>query len=122
MAQDYLLRQLREALLRLTQTPQRATEVKLESEEQIRQSVRHLARTRVSALLRQLRAARGYSYEEVSERTGLSQQLLFDVEYKDRRLTLDELRLLATCYQVQVEDILGIDLAERRPRAVDPDE
>ncbi len=122
MAQDYLLRQLREALLRLTQTPQRATEVKLESEEQIRHSVRHLARTRVSALLRQLRAARGYSYEEVSERTGLSQQLLFDVEYKDRRLTLEELRLLAACYQVQVEDILGIDLTEGRPKAVDPNE
>lgn len=76
----------------------------------VRASVSQLARSRVSATLRQLRAARGLSYDMIRERTGLSQQLLYDVEYGDRRLTLDELMLLAECYDVSAEDILGIEL------------
>jgi hypothetical protein len=46
----------------------------------------------------------------VRQRTGLTMQLLYDVEYRDRSLTVDELRLLAICYEVSVNDILGIDL------------
>jgi transcriptional regulator with XRE-family HTH domain len=69
-----------------------------------------VARSRISQTLRQLRAANGLSYAQVQSNTGLSQQLLYDVEYGDRRLTLDELRLLADCYHVAVNDLLGIDL------------
>ena len=79
-------------------------------ERTVRDSIRQLARQRVSQLLRQLRAAQGLTYEQVHDSTGLSQQLLFDLEFKDRRLTLDELRRLAVCYRVSVNDILGIDL------------
>ena len=75
-----------------------------------RESIRSLSRSRVSSLLRQLRAVHGYSYAEVQTKTGLSQQLLFDVEYKDRRLTLEQLGALAACYQVSTGDILGIEL------------
>ena len=53
---------------------------------------------------------KGLSYGQVQEQTGLSQQLLYDMEYKDRRLTLAELQALAACYAVSVDDILGIDL------------
>lgn len=79
---------------------------------QIREAVSRLARSRVSATLRQLRAARSLSYEAVRERTGLSQQLLYDMEYGERRLTLAELHLLAECYDVAVNDVLGADVEE----------
>lgn len=79
---------------------------------QIREAVSRLARSRVSATLRQLRAARTLSYEAVRERTGLSQQLLYDMEYGERRLTLAELRLLAACYDVAVNDVLGVEVEE----------
>ena len=69
-----------------------------------------MARTRVSQMLSQLRAARGLTYEQVRKQTGLPMQLVYDVEYRERRLTLDELRLLAACYEVSVNDILGIDV------------
>jgi hypothetical protein len=36
--------------------------------------------------------------------------MLYDVEYKDRRLTLDELRTLAQCYNITINDILGVDI------------
>ena len=81
-----------------------------QTERHIRDSVRMLSRQRVSDLLRQLRAASGLSYQQINEVTGLSQQLLFDVEFRDRRLTLDELRRLLACYQVSVDDILGVDI------------
>lgn len=77
---------------------------------QVRDSVRLLSRQRVSQSLRQLRAACGLTYEQVQERTGLPQQLLYDVEYRERRLVLDELRVLVDCYGSSVNDILGIDL------------
>lgn len=79
---------------------------------QIREAVSRLARSRVSGTLRQLRAARALSYETVRERTGLTQQLLYDMEYGERRLTLVELRLLAECYDVPVNDILGVEAEE----------
>jgi hypothetical protein len=101
---------IRESLNWLRRTPTRTSTPYQKSERNIRDSIRQLSRQRVSDLLRQLRAAHGLSYEQVNERTGLSQQLLFDVEFKDRRLTLDEIRLLADCYQVSVGDLLGIDV------------
>ena len=79
-------------------------------EADLRDAVRLVARSRVSQTLSQLRAARGLSYEQVRQQSGLSMQLLYDLEYRDRRLTLDELRRLAGCYEVSVNDILGIDL------------
>ncbi len=79
---------------------------------QIDAAVSRLARARVSAALRQLRAARAFSYATVRERTGLSQQLLYDMEYGERRLTLAELRLLADCYGVAVNDVLGVEVEE----------
>ena len=110
MNQDPLLRRIRESILRLSHTPERTTYVVDEAEAKARESVRQLARSRVSELLRQLRAVHGLSYAEIQQRTGLSQQMLFDVEYKDRRLTLEQLRLLAQLYQISPGDILGIDL------------
>ena len=77
---------------------------------ELRNALRQMARSRVSQMLGQLRAARGLSYEQARQRTGLTMQLLYDMEYRDRRLTMDELRLLAACYEVSVNDILGIDL------------
>jgi transcriptional regulator with XRE-family HTH domain len=64
----------------------------------------------VGQALRQLRATCGLTYEQVQLRTGLSQQMLYDVEYRDRRLTVDELRVLADCYAIGVNDILGVDV------------
>ncbi len=110
MARDFLANQLRDALLRLDQLPERAGEPLAAPEPDIRESVRRLSRARIALLLRQIRAAKALTYSQVQTDTGLSQQLLFDVEFKDRRLTLDELRLLAECYDVSVNDILGIDI------------
>ncbi|MCB0046093.1 MAG: helix-turn-helix transcriptional regulator [Caldilineaceae bacterium] len=108
---DDLVRRMQDALTRLRLLPE-ATITKVEDDEVLdaRESVRQLARSRVAALLRQLRAVHGFSYEQVSEATGLAQQTLFDIEYKERRLTLDELGRLARCYQVSPGDILGVDL------------
>jgi hypothetical protein len=107
--EQFVLR-IRESLNWLRRSPARAPAPYQKVERNIRDSIRQLSRQRVSDLLRQLRAAHGLSYEQVSEQTGLSQQLLFDVEFKDRRLTLDQLRLLAECYQVSPEDLLGVDV------------
>jgi hypothetical protein len=110
MAQDFLVRRIRESLLRLSNLSVRTAEPLQEAESSVRDSIRSLSRSRVSLLLRQLRAAHNLTYAQVQANTGLSQQLLFDVEFKDRRLTLDELRRLAACYQVSVSDILGADI------------
>ncbi len=79
-------------------------------ENELRTALRQMARRRISQTLSQLRAARGLAYEQVRQQTGLSMQVIYDVEYRDRRLTVDELRLLAACYDVSVNDILGVDL------------
>ena len=108
---DELLERLHEGVLRLSDTrPRRVTPTIDDTPERTRQAIRLLARSRVSAILRQLRAAHGFTYEHIQQRTGLSQQLLFDVEFKERRLTLDELRRLADCYGAGVADILGVDV------------
>ena len=107
---DQVVQRIRESLNWLRGTPSRSSTPYQKEERSIRDAIRQLSRQRVSDLLRQLRAAQGLSYEQVNERTGLSQQLLFDVEFKDRRLSLDETRLLADCYQVSVNDLLGIDV------------
>lgn len=107
---ESLLDRLRSTVRGLQQTPARSTAPTPLHEINVRDAVRQLARNRVSQTIRQLRAARGYSYAQVQDKTGLSQQLLFDVEYKDRRLNLEELRSLAACFEVSVNDILGIDL------------
>jgi DNA-binding Xre family transcriptional regulator len=114
LGDDQLIRRMKEALTRLRLLPE-ATVTKVEEDTTVdaRESVRQLSRNRVAALLRQLRAVHGFSYEQVSEQTGLSQQTLFDLEYKDRRLTLDELGRLARCYQVSPGDILGIELDDK---------
>jgi DNA-binding Xre family transcriptional regulator len=108
---DDLLQRLRESVLRLSHDkPTSVVPPVDDTPERTRNAIRVLARSRVSQILRQLRAARGLSYEEIQQQTGLSQQLLFDMEYKDRRLRLDELRRLAACLNVDVSDILGVDL------------
>jgi hypothetical protein len=105
---DLLLQRLRDTVGRLNTQTERVVTPADETVERTRQAVRTLARSRVSQSLRQLRSAQGLNYEQIQMLTGLSQQLLFDVEYKDRRLTLDEIRLLAACYGVSAGDILGI--------------
>lgn len=106
----HVVQRIRDSLNWLRRTPTRTSAPYQKTERSIRDSIRQLSRQRVSDLLRQLRSAHGLSYEQVNERTGLSQQLLFDVEFKDRRLSLDEIRRLADCYQVSVNDLLGIDV------------
>ena len=110
MNQQQLFQLLRDSFHRMTRTPSRLADAADEAERATRAAVRGLARQRVSHLLRQLRASLGLSYADVQQITGLPQQLLFDVEFKDRRLTLAELHLLAGCYRVTADDILGIDL------------
>ena len=110
--EESLLKRIRDSVIRAGQTPARNMTLPPMEEVNVRDSVRQLARSRVSATLRQLRAVRGYSYEQVKERTGLPQQLLYDMEYKDRRLTLDELSQLARCYGISINDVLGIDLEQ----------
>lgn len=109
-SEESLIQRLRASVIQIRKTPQRTMEPPTHHEVSVRDSVRKLARSRVSEILRQLRAARGFSYEQVRELTGLSQQLLYDVEYRDRRLSLAELAALAACYETSVNDILGIDL------------
>jgi DNA-binding Xre family transcriptional regulator len=109
---ESLLKRLRESVLRARQTPERSTQPETRQEVNMRNAVRKLARGRVSETLRQLRATRGLTYEQVREKTGLAPQLLYDMEYRDRRLTLAELQRLAQCYEVSVNDLLGIDLEE----------
>ncbi len=107
-SQESIVQRIRESLRRLNQAPERTTESYAGTERNVQEAIRRLSRARVSDILRQLRAAHGLSYADVQLATGLSQQLLFDVEFKDRRLQLDELRRLAQCYRVSVNDILGI--------------
>lgn len=107
---DTLLQSIQESIRRLTNEPERVVQVVDETVDKTRIAIRQIARSRVAQVLKQLRAAQGFSYEHVHFQTGLSQQLLFDVEYKERRLSLEELRKLAACYGVSVGDILGIEL------------
>lgn len=107
---DELAKRIQETVRNLQRGKERVLEPVNTGEEKLRQSIRTLARTHVSNMLRQLRAARGYSYEALASESGLSQQFLFDIEYKERRLTLDELRILAACYQVSINDLLGVDI------------
>ncbi len=107
---EQIARRIREAVLSLHQGNERVTELVDTQQENTVLAIRTLARSRVSNILRQLRAASGFSYEDVATQTGLTKQLLFDVEYKERRLTLDELRKLAAAYEIGIDDILGVDL------------
>lgn len=109
-SREYVMQHIRDSLNWLRRTPTRTSTPYQKSERDIRDSIRQLSRQRVSDLLRQLRAAHALSYEQVAERTGLTQQLLFDVEFKDRRLSLEQIRALAECYQISLGDLLGIDL------------
>lgn len=109
MAEESLLSRLRASIVTRGQPSGQAASNPLD-EAKVRKAVSQSARSRVSATLRQLRAARHLSYDAVKERTGLTQQLLYDVEYGERRLTLDELRLLAECYGVSADDVLGVDV------------
>ncbi len=109
-SEDPIYKRIRDTVLRLAHAPKRVVQPVVETETNARTAVRQVARSRVSALLQQLRATYGYTYAHVQEKTNLSQQLLFDIEYQERRLTLDELRLLAQCYAISVNDILGVDI------------
>ena len=109
-AGDQIAQRIREAILSVRHGKERVTKLVDTQQENSVQAIRTLARSRVSSTLRQLRAASGFSYDDVSAKTGLTKQLLFDVEYKERRLTLDELRKLAAAYEIGIDDILGVDL------------
>lgn len=107
---DQLVKRIQETVRNLQRNKQRVLEPIDTGEEKLRSSLRTLARSHLSNMLRQLRATRGYTYEALAAETGLSQQVLFDVEYKERRLSLDELRILAACYRVSINDLLGVDI------------
>jgi ribosome-binding protein aMBF1 (putative translation factor) len=110
LSDNPIARRIREAIIDLRHANQRVVVPIDTTQERVVESIRTLSRSRVSSILRQLRSSSGYSYEELTEKSGLSKQLLFDVEYKDQRLTLAQLRDLADCYDVPVNDILGIDV------------
>jgi hypothetical protein len=112
MTQDSIVQRIRESLSRLGHVPPRISEEYQPAEETLRSSIRRVSQSRISQLLRQLRAAHGLSYADVQEQTGLSQQLLFDIEYKERRIALADLAKLAACYGVSIDDLLGVDLEE----------
>ena len=105
-----IAKRIREAIMELQQTNRRTITPVNTNQEKVVKSIRTLSRSRVSSILRELRSSSGYSYDELTEKSGFPKQLLFDVEYKDRRLTLDQLRILADCYGVTINDILGIDI------------
>lgn len=105
-----LLQRLRQSVLGSPADARHVTQPPPAEEVNLRKAISQLARARVSAMLRQLRSAHGYTYAQVQEQTGLPQQLLYDVEYRERRLTLPELNALAECYDVSASDVLGIDL------------
>ncbi|MEZ4673238.1 MAG: helix-turn-helix transcriptional regulator [Caldilineaceae bacterium] len=107
---DPIAQRIREAVLKLQTNTERVSLPPDRKHENAQQAIRMLARSRVSNILRQLRAASGLSYDELHEQTGISKQLLFDLEYKDHRLTLEELRRLVDCYGVSVNDVLGVDI------------
>jgi hypothetical protein len=111
-SEETLFQRLRESVIQIRKTPQRSTAPVTRDEVNVRDSIRRLSRSRVSEILRQLRATRSLSYEQVREKTGLSQQILYDVEYKDRRLSLAEFAALARCYEVSINDILGVDIEQ----------
>ena len=110
MSDDFHSTSIEEALLKLERMPARVTKTTEAIDKDQYQSLRQLARSRVALALRQLRAANGLSYAQVQTDTGLSQQLLFDVEFGERRLTIDELKLLADCYGASIDDILGVNI------------
>lgn len=107
---DQIAKRIREAVSALQTGKERVIAPLDMQQETLEAGLRTLARSRVSSILRQLRAASGLSYAEVAAHTGLTQQMLFDTEYKERRLTLAELRLLATCYDIGINDLLGVDI------------
>jgi len=108
---DSLVQRMRQTVSRLSYSKAESVVTPInDAPERTRQTIKLLARRRISEVLRQLRAAHGYSYEDIQMETGLSQQTLFDLEFKDRRLTLAELRLLAACFNVSVADILGVEV------------
>lgn len=110
MTYDYQRRSLRESILKLGQNADRVTSAESTEYIDVHESLRQAGRTRIAHLLRQLRAAHDLSYAQIQTDTGLSQQMLFDVEYGSRRISLDELELLAACFGVSVNDILGVDI------------
>lgn len=79
-------------------------------QEQMRKSISTAAQNRIRCSLKQLRLAYGLSYADLQERTGLPQQLFWDLEYNEKRLTLSELQKIASCYQLSTSEILGVDI------------
>ncbi len=110
MTYDYHRQSLRESILKLGQNANRVTSTESTENLNFHDSLRQASSTRIAHLLRQLRAAHNISYAQIQTDTGLSQQMLFDVEYGSRRVTLGELKLLAECFDVSVSDILGVDI------------
>jgi len=104
------LTRIQNTVWRLARVPGRSISLPSESKISARSRVRQATADRVSATLRQLRVDHGYSYEQQRDITGLSLQVLYDIEFKKRRLTVHELGLLAQCYELDASDILGVDL------------
>ena len=107
---DPLIIRIKDSVRRIMRVSEE-TETRVNAvEASMRDSVQTAARNRLSIALRQLRAAYGLSYEDMQVQTGLSQQLLWDIEYKGHRLTLAELNKLAACFDMTASDLLGVDL------------
>jgi len=107
---NYWLKRIQDTVWKLGRIPDRAITLPNEPAVSIGNRIREAAADRISATVRYLRVERGYSYEQLRDRTGLSLQTLYDIEYKKRPVTLQELELLARCYELRASDILGVDL------------
>jgi len=107
---NHWLKRIQNTVWRLARVPERSVSLPSEVKISAHSRVRQAAANRVSATLRQLRVDHGYSYEQQRDMTGLSLQVLYDIEFKKRRLTVHELGLLAQCYELDASDILGVDL------------
>jgi len=107
---DYWLKRIQDTVWKLGRIPDRAITLPNEPAVSIGNRIREAAADRISATLRDLRTDRGYSYEELRDRTGLSLQTLYDIEFKKRPVTLQELQALARCYELSACDILGVNL------------
>jgi len=71
----------------------------------------------VGSRLRAMRAQRGITLVEVSERTGISKSTLSRLENGQRRPTLELLLLLAQTYRVPLDDLVGApDVGDPRIR------
>lgn len=69
-------------------------------------------RTTLSANIRKLRAARGWSQEELADNTGLHRTYIGSVERCERNVSIDNIEKLAVALGVTASELMRGDLDE----------